>query len=62
MMVKGKAMKFTLIPVSILRQIWKLNAKRNSFVKTYYEKQLKNRKNCLDTMNLIEQKLNDIVL
>jgi hypothetical protein len=57
---KGKAMKYSLISVSLLRKLWKVNVSKNSFVGRINEETVKKCVALFDDMNLIEQKVNDL--
>ena len=58
---KGKTMKYTLLPLPALRQLWKINTQINALVNKVDETTVKNCVRLFDDMNIVDQKLNDVV-
>ena len=58
---KGKAMKYSLIPISLLRQIFKITAKINALSNKIDEATVDSSTKLFDEMNSVEQKFNDIL-
>ena len=58
---KGKAMKYSLLPISLLRQIFKVDAKIKVISNKIDEATVDSSTKLFDDMNTVEQKFNDIL-
>ena len=58
---KGKAMKYTLLPLPALRKLWKINSQINALINRVDEATIKNCIRLFDEINSAGQKLNDVV-
>ncbi|KAI2804069.1 hypothetical protein BLOT_008214 [Blomia tropicalis] len=58
---KGKQIKYKLIPISLLRNLWKVNTEANKIFRYIEEEAIQKCVELFDNMNLIEQQLNDLL-
>ncbi len=59
---KGKAKRYTVIPINVLRKLWQINIAEKSLVKRINQGIVEKCVTLFDNMNLVEQKVNDLII